>query len=219
MKKILAVLILLFSLSQITEAQNIKRPNPRYRHRTEHVSRYHVRHMHDYVGELRLHAMGSIGQGDVIRMFQHRYPDMYSVGAMLEYQVNKIAAIGIGAEYYSSYCHYSYPELNAYTSCIPVYANLRLMIPSGDVRPFIEGRIGYAAPIYSAHSYRYGNELQAAGLYTGASMGLIIGNSDFSIGVNVTDLYNITTTAIRANNRPWDFFNDFYVRYSYSFGL
>lgn len=89
------------------------------------------------------------------------------------------------------------------------------MIPSGEVRPFVEGRIGYAIPVSSAHSYAYNTEFQAQGLFTGLGCGLIVGHSDFTFGFNVTDLYN----RANPNNAPWGYFTDFFFRYSYAFNL
>ena len=155
MKKLLLTLTLLLMISLTSGAQNAKRPNPRYRHHTEYSQselRHHARHIPDYVGDVRFHVMGSIGQGGIIDLFRHRNPRMFTVGGMLEYQAGRAVSIGLGGEFYGSYCSWSrpYPDLDFYTYSRPVYGNLRLMIPTGEVRPFIEGRIGYAAQ-YNVH--------------------------------------------------------------------
>lgn len=226
MKKLLLSLSLLLALTFSANAQSIKRPNPNHHHHQHMVysrpaPHRHVQHIPDYVGDVRLHIMGSIGDGDLIQMFHHYNPDMFMLGGMLEYQAGSAVALGLGAEFYGSYCGWNlpYPELNYYTYSLPVYGNLRLMIPSGEVRPFIEGRIGYAIPLSSAFSYHYNTNLQAAGLYTGAGVGFIVGQSSFSFGVNVTDLYDMGNTTPGNNRQAWDYFNDYYFRYSYAFGL
>lgn len=221
MKKLLLTLALLLMISLTSGAQNAKRPNPRYRHHTEYSqsgSRHHARHIPDYVGDVRFHVMGSIGQGGIIDLFRHRNPRMFTVGGMLEYQAGRAVSIGLGGEFYGSYCSWSrpYPDLDFYTYSLPVYGNLRLMIPTGKVRPFIEGRIGYAIPLRSAYSYRYQTDFQAEGLFTGFGFGLVVGHSNFSIGMNFTDLYDVYE---RHGRVPWNGFDDFYFRYSFAFGL
>lgn len=220
MKKLLLSLALLLTISLTTNAQSVKRPNPRYRHHTEYSQpRHHVRHVPDYVGETRFHVMGSIGQGGIIDMFRHHNPRSFMVGGMLEYQSGRAVSLGLGGEFYGSYCSLNrrpYPDLDFYTYSLPIYGNLRLMIPSGEVRPFVEGRIGYAIPLRSAYSYRYQTELQAEGLFTGFGFGLVVGRSNFSIGMNFTDLYDVYSGHRRA---PWNYFEDFYFRYSFAFGL
>lgn len=222
MKKLLLSLALLLSISLTANAQSIKRPNPnRHRHYVEYAKpapHRHVQQMPDYVGELRFHAMGSIAPGSIVQMFRRYNPDSFMVGGMFEYQAGRAVSLGIGGEFYGSYCNGNrryYTDLDYYTYSIPVYGNLRLMIPSGEVRPFVEGRIGYAIPVSSAHSYAYNTEFQAQGLFTGLGCGLIVGHSDFTFGFNVTDLYN----RANPNNAPWGYFTDFFFRYSYAFNL
>lgn len=222
MKKLLLSLALLLSISLATNAQSIKRPNPNHRrHYVEYAKpapHRHVQQMPDYVGELRFHAMGSIAPGSIVQMFRRYNPDSFMVGGMFEYQAGRAVSLGIGGEFYGSYCngnrHY-FTDLDYYTYSIPVYGNLRLMVPSGEVRPFVEGRVGYAIPVSSAHSYAYNTEFQAQGLFTGLGFGLVVGQSDFTFGFNVTDLYN----RANPNNAPWGYFTDFFFRYSYAFNL
>lgn len=221
MKKLLLSLALLLTISLTANAQSVKRPNPRYRHHSEYSryeSRQNSRYIPDYVGDMRFHVMGSIGQGGIIDLFRHRNPRMFMVGGMLEYQVCRAISIGLGGEFYGSYCTWNrpYPDLDFYTYSLPVYGNLRFMIPTGEVRPFIEGRIGYAIPLRSAYSYRCQTDFQAEGLFTGFGFGLVIGHSNFSIGMNFTDLYDVYSGHRRA---PWSGFDDFYFRYSFAFGL
>ena len=221
MKKLLLSLALLLTISLTANAQSVKRPNPRYRHHSEYSryeSRQNSRYIPDYVGDMRFHVMGSIGQGGIIDLFRHRNPRMFMVGGMLEYQACRAVSIGLGGEFYGSYCTWNrpYPDLDFYTYSLPVYGNLRFMIPTGEVRPFIEGKIGYAIPLRSAYSYRCQTDFQAEGLFTGFGFGLVIGHSNFSIGMNFTDLYDVYSGHRRA---PWSGFDDFYFRYSFAFGL
>ena len=221
MKKLLLSLALLLTISLTANAQSVKRPNPRYRHHSEYSryeSRQNARYIPDYVGDMRFHVMGSIGQGGIIDLFRHRNPRMFMVGGMLEYQACRAVSIGLGGEFYGSYCTWNrpYPDLDFYTYSLPVYGNLRFMIPTGEVRPFIEGKIGYAIPLRSAYSYRCQTDFQAEGLFTGFGFGLVIGHSNFSIGMNFTDLYDVYSGHRRA---PWSGFDDFYFRYSFAFGL
>lgn len=222
MKKLLLSLALLLSISLTANAQSIKRPNPNHRrHHVEYAnpnSLRYVQQMPDYVGEFRFHVMGSLGPGSIVQLFRRYNPNDFMVGGLLEYQAGRAVSLGIGGEFYGSYCNRNrryYPDLDFYTYSVPVYANLRLMVPNSVVRPFVEGRIGYAIPVSSAYSYYYNTNMQAEGLFTGLGFGIVIGQSDFTFGFNVTDLYN----KANPNNAPWGYFTDFYFRYSYAFGL
>ena len=218
MKKLLLSLAFIFAISLNMNAQYGKRPNPRY-HR-HHAPYEEESRRFDYgMNGMRFHVMGSIGCGDVFRMLRHARPDMFMIGGMFEYQVARPVALGVGVEFYGSDAYRS--PLNAnidrYMLSLPVYANVRLMAPLGYVRPFIEGRIGYSIPLASAYSYNYGVQYQADGLFTGGAIGLIVGHSNFSFGINVSDIYRADSQAV-FKNAVWAVSRDFYFRYSYAFG-
>lgn len=217
MKKLLLSFALLACVIMGAQAQqNGKSPNPNYQYSSVTVRQNPDRYS---FGNLRFHLMGSIGDGDLFNMFTHRRPDMFMAGCMLEYQANRFIGLGLGAEFYGSASRWNRPrpDMDYYLMSLPLYANVRLALPLGLVRPFVEGRIGYSFPLNTAYSNTYGSELQSQGLYTGFGIGVTVGHSSFSSGINVTDVYK-AHEAQSFQNAPWDSFVDYYVRYAYAFG-
>lgn len=226
MKKLLSILFLLIALSFTAEAQ-VHPPypkHPRYRHRpprTEVQPRQNrdPKYIYSPRGEFRFHVIGDLGARDFGAIFRHGFPYHFSVGGMAEYQVGHITSIGVGAEFYSSYgerCRlFEYME-QTYIHTLPIYANLKLTLPHAPVSPFIEGRIGYSAPLNTVtcndpngiHHYK------STGLYTGGAVGIKIFRVYLSAGISAID---VVDSDLGLNGRRKDVITDFYVRCSFAF--
>ena len=163
--------------------------------------------------------IGDLGARDFGAIFRHGFPYHFSVGGMAEYQVGHITSIGVGAEFYSSYgerCRlFEYME-QTYIHTLPIYANLKLTLPHAPVSPFIEGRIGYSAPLNTVtcndpngiHHYK------STGLYTGGAVGLKIYRVYLSTGISAIDVID-SDLGYKGGRK--DVITDFYVRCSFAF--
>lgn len=222
MKKTLLSLCLLIVLSVSVEAQ-VRPPRPRYRHQPKRSvvqPRKSQRPCRTYnpVGEFRFHMLGDLGVGDFSAVFQHEIPYHFSVGGMAEYQVGRATSLGIGAEYYSSYgenCVLFHNMQETYIHTLPIYANLRLTVPDSPVSPFIEGRLGYSAPLntVTCNDASGVHHYQSTGLYTGGAIGLKMFNTNLSLGVSVIDVIDADQGY---NGGRKDIIKDYYVRLSFA---
>ena len=223
MKKTLLSLCLLIVMTISAEAQ-IRPPRPHYRHQSKKTM-VQPRHKHapDHnfspIGELRFQVFGELGSKDLGAVFMHEIPYHFSVGGMAEYQVGHITSVGIGGEYYSSYgehCHLFHNMQETYIHTLPVYANLKFALPDAPISPFVEGRIGYSAPLGTVTCndadgvHRY----MATGLYTGGAVGLKIFRTNLSFGVSVIDIVDADQGYIGGRK---DLVSDYYVRLSFAF--
>lgn len=224
MKKTLLSIVLLLAIALTGQAQVERRPNPRHRHHpapTRTIPHYHTRYIPDFSGDFRIHAIADVGLFDMEALIFHNYPSHFSLGAMAEYQIGRVVSLGLGAEFYSSRGVYNHTLHNnmdqLYLRSLPIYANLRLSVPGNGLRPFVEGRAGYAIPLGTVSVYNTGNAVvptyEAGGLYTGVAAGLTYGGSNFSVGFTCTDLHNVTD----GYNGRRSLLTDFYIRYSYAF--
>lgn len=216
MKKLLLSLALFLSLTINTNAQTPHRhryhrqvPAREYQHRPYRQTR--VEHYPSTMGDFRLHVIGDIGTCDFGGLFWHRLPVHYTVGAMAEYQVGHATSLGLGAEFYSTYYRNPYYGYRDYLRSVPIYGNLRFSALCGPVRPFVEGRVGYALPL---SSFAYGNqELRSGGLYTGGAVGLTIYGLNLSFGISAVDVMSYMP-----NYYVKDVIVDYSFRVSYAFG-
>lgn len=216
MKKLLLSLALLLSLTINMNAQAPHHHAP-YRHAPareyQHRPYRQVRPapMPSNMGDFRFHVIGELGAGDFGGLFWHRAPVHFAVGAMAEYQVGHVTSLGLGAEFYSTY--YRNPGFGYcdYLRSVPIYGNLRFSVPCGPVRPFVEGRVGYAVPL---SSFAYGNqEFRSGGLFTGGAVGLTIYNLNLSFGISAVDVMDYTPSYYVK-----DVVVDYSFRISYAFG-
>ena len=223
MKKTLLSLCLLLVLSITAEAQ-MRPPHPRHRRipkRTVIQPRTPRKPDRTYnpVGEFRFHVLADIGSNDFGAVFMHEIPYHFSVGGMAEYQVGHMTSFGIGAEYYSSYgehCRLFNNMQETYIHTLPVYANLRFTLPDAPISPFIEGRIGYSAPLgtVTCNDPDGVRHYMATGLYTGGAVGLKIFRTNLSFGVSVIDIVDADQGY---NGGRKDIISDYYVRLSFAF--
>lgn len=217
MKRLIMALSFVILMATSAEAQ-YHRPSGRY-HRPMHnytETRVRVprapRNLGFDCNTLKLHVMGEVGITDVGSVFYHNGISHFGAGLMLEYQPALIFSIGLGANFDAG-SNYRRPYFDNFMYSVPIYANFRLATP-GFVRFFVEGRIGGAIPLYFAPV-----DYLAKGLYTGGGIGLSVGGSNISVGVNVTDLYPISNEASRHYCYHNDVLAEFYLRYSYAFRL
>ena len=223
MKKTLLSLCLLLALT-ITAVAQPRPPRPRYRHvprRTVVRPRAPKHHEYSYspVGTYRFHVIGDLGVSDLGAIFVHEIPYHFSVGGMAEYQVGRITNLGIGAEYYSSYgehCRLFKNMQETYIHTLPIYANLKFSLPDTPISPFIEGRIGFSAPLgeVTCNDPDGVRHYMATGLYTGGAVGLRIYRTHLSFGVSAID---IVDSALGFNGGRKDVITDYYVRLSFAF--
>ena len=193
MKKLLLSLALLLSLTINMNAQAPYRhrryrevPAREYRHRPYRQVR--TEQVPSTMGDFRFHILADLGTCDFGGLFWHRIPVHYTVGAMAEYQVGHVTSIGMGAEFYSTFYRNPYYAYRDYLRSVPLYGNLRFSVPCGPVRPFVEGRVGYAIPL---NRYAYGNqEFRSGGLYTGGAVGMTIYGLNLSFGISAVDVVN-----------------------------
>lgn len=223
MKKFMISLCLILAIAFSAEAQ-IRRPMPHHRRppRREMPApheRMQPNHANLWRNELCFHVIGELGARDLGALFRHDMPYHFSAGGMLEYRFGHFTSIGLGVEYYATYgakC----PALNnmqeAYINTLPIYANLRFSMHDAPIFPFIEGRIGYSAPLSEVTCNDHGgvNHYKSAGLYTGLGVGIKIYNFNLSWGFSVIDLVN--------NNQGYlgfrqDIITDYYARLSIAF--
>lgn len=216
MKKLLLSLALLLSLTINMNAQAPHHhrhyrqvPAREYRHRPYRHAR--VERVPSTMGDFRFHVLAELGTGDFGGLFWHRTPVHYTVGAMAEYQVGHATSLGLGAEFYSTYYRNPFYNYCDYLRSVPIYGNLRFSVPCGPVRPFVEGRVGYAIPL---NWYAYGNqEFCSGGLYTGGAVGLTIYGLNLSFGISAVDVMNRMP-----NYYAKDVIVDYSFRVSYAFG-
>lgn len=222
MKKTLLSLCFLIMLSISAEAQ-VRPPHHRYRHHPRRTvvqpREKHETHRYNPIGEFRFHVLADLGANDLGAIFMHEIPYHFSIGGMAEYQVGHFSSLGIGAEYYSSYgehCRLFNNMQETYIHTLPVYANLRLTLPHAPISPFIEGRIGYSAPLghVTCNDTNGVRHYSATGLYTGGAIGLKIYRTYLSCGVSVID---IVDSDKGFNGGRQDVISDYYVRLSFAF--
>lgn len=223
MKKSLLFLCFFLAITFTTEAQ-IRPPRPRHRHvpkRTIVQPRPPKRAERCYnpVGEFRFHVIADLGTNDFGAVFMHEIPYHFSVGGMLEYQVGHFTSIGIGAEYYSSYgenCRLFKNMQETYIHTLPIYANLKLALPDAPISPFVEGRIGYSAPLgeVTCNNPDGVRRYISTGLFTGGAVGLKIYHAYLSCGISVID---IVDSEKGFNSGREDIITDYYVRLSFAF--
>ena len=215
MKKLLLSLALILSLTinmnaQAPRGQRYARraPSREYQHRP--YRQQHVAPMPSTIGDFRLHVLADMGTDDFSRLFWHEVPEHFSLGAMAEYQAGHITSIGLGAEFYSTlYTVSGYGT--EYLNAIPIYGNLRFSTPGGPIRPFIEGRVGYAQTL---NKFVCGDmEYSTGGMYTGAAAGLSIYNLNLSFGVSAIDVYKTLP-----EHYMKDVVVDYTFRISFAFG-
>lgn len=223
MKKALLSLCFLLAVTFTTEAQ-MRPPRPHHRRvpkKTIVKPRPPKRDEHHYspMGEFRFHVLADLGANDLGAVFMHETPYHFSVGAMAEYQVGHFSSLGIGAEYYSSYgehCRLFNNMQETYIHTLPVYANLKLTLPDAHISPFIEGRIGYSAPLgqVTCNDSDGVRHYSATGLYTGGAIGMKVYRTYLSCGVSVID---IVDSDKGFNGGREDVITDYYVRLSFAF--
>ncbi len=220
MKKIavLASIVLMFAVSTVAQPRQMSRNHRPVRNYA--VSRTHSRTPRALGVErntLRLHIMGELGISDICSVFYHNGISHFGAGAMLEWQPACVFSMGIGANFDAG-SNVSRPYFCDFMYSVPIYANFKLSTP-GFFRFFVEGRIGGALPVYITNT-----DFCAMGLYTGGGIGMAIGGSHISVGVNVTDLYR--NSICQAGERCTRHFGynshvlaEFYLRYSYAIRL
>ena len=223
MKKLLSILSLLIALSFTAEAQ-VHPSHPGHRHHPQKTESKPChspapKRIYNPKGEFRFHVLGELGARDFGAIFMHDIPYHFSVGGLAEYQVGRITSIGVGAEFYSSYgehCRLFDNMEQTYIHTLPIYANVKLALPNAPVSPFIEGRIGYSAPLNTVtcndpegiHHYR------STGLYTGGAVGVKIFRVYLSAGISAID---VVDSDIGLNGGRMDIITDYYVRCSFAF--
>lgn len=224
MKKTLFSLCLLIVLSISAEAQ-IRPPHPRHRCHPPKKTVVQPRHRHapdrvySPIGKLRFQVYGELGSHDFGAVFMHEIPYHFSVGGMAEYQVGHITSVGIGAEFYSSYgqhCHLFNNMQETYIHTLPVYANLKLTLPNAPISPFVEGRVGYSAPlgIVTCNDLDGIHHYKSTGLYTGGALGIKIYCTQISFGMSAID---VVDSDLGFNSGRKDVITDYYVRLAFSF--
>ena len=222
MKKTLLALCLLFVVSISAEAQ-IRPPHPRFRHHPRRAvvqpRERQVPRLYDPVGDFRFHVYGELGSDDFGAIFMHEIPYHFAIGGMAEYQIGHFTSIGLGAEFLSSYgehCDLFYNMQETYIHTLPIYANLKLTLPNAPISPFIEGRIGYSAPLggVTCNDPEGVHHYQSTGLYTGGAVGLKIYRTNLSIGMSTIDVVNADQGLIGPR---MDVITDYYVRLSFAF--
>lgn len=222
MKKTLLILSILFVWSISAEAQ-IRPPHLRFRHHPKRTvvqpRERHDSRLYSPMGEFRFHILGELGSDDFQAVFMHEIPYHFSVGGMAEYQIGHLTSIGVGAEYYSSYgehCELFYNMQETYIHTLPIYANLRLSLPDMSISPFIEGRIGYSAPlgVVTCNDPEGVHRYKSMGLYTGGAVGLRIYRTYLSFGMSAID---VVDADLGYNGGRQDVITDYYVRLSFAF--
>ena len=222
MKKTVLALCLLFALSISAEAQ-IRPPHLRFRHHprrtVEQPRERHESNRYSPIGEFRLHVYGELGYDDFGAVFMHDIPYHFSVGGMTECQIGYLTSIGVGAEYYSTYgehCSLFHNMQETYISTLPIYANLKLTLPNASISPFIEGRIGYSAPLgqVTCNDLDGVHHYKSMGLYTGGAVGLKIYRIYLSYGMSAID---VVDSDLGFNGGRKDIITDYYVRLSFAF--
>lgn len=213
MKKILLTFALLLSLTLNMNAQTYHRyyrdePRREYRHRPYREVRGE---QYSPMGVFRLHVVGDLGTCDFPRVFWRYRPVHFSAGVMGEYQVGHVTSVGLGVEFYSTYYSAYYSGYYSYLRSLPIYGNLRFSTPTGPVRPYIEGRIGYA-PSLNTFVYN-GQEFRSGGLYTGGAIGLTIYNVNLAFGISAVDVMRYS-----AGYYVQDYVIDYSFRISFAFG-
>lgn len=223
MKKTLLSLCFLFVLSFAAEAQ-MRPPRPHHRRlprKTVIQPRAPKKsdRVYNPIGEFRFHVLADIGTNDFGAVFMHEIPYHFSVGGMAEYQVGHMTSFGIGAEYYSSYgehCHLFKNMQETYIHTLPIYANLKLTLPDAPITPFVEGRVGYSAPLgkVTCNDSDGTHQYMSTGLYTSGAIGLQIYRVNLSAGVSVIDVVDAERGF---NGGRKDIISDYYVRLSFAF--
>ena len=219
MKKLLLSLALFLSLTINMNAQAPHRhryytqaPAREYQHRPYRLN--HSTPIPSTRGDFRMHVLADMGTCDFSGFFLHEAPKHFTIGAMAEYQVGHVTSLGLGAEFYNTY--YAVGQSSGYyrsdyLRALPVYGNLRFSVPCGPVRPFVEGRVGYAQPL---NTFVVGNgQFRSGGLYTGGAVGLDIFNLNLSFGISAIDIIKSLPGCYVS-----DVCVDYYFRISYAFG-
>lgn len=214
MKRLIMALSFVILMATSAEAQ-YHRPSGRYHRPMQNYTATRVRAPRNLGldrNTLKLHVMGEVGIVDIGSVFYHDGISHFGVGAMLEWQPCHIFSLGLGANFDAG-SNKPRPYFDNFMYSVPVYANFKLSTP-GFVRFFVEGRIGGAIPLYIT-----ANDYVAKGLYTGGGLGISIGGSHISAGVNITDVYGSSSENPRRYARNSDILAEFYLRYSYAFRL
>jgi hypothetical protein len=160
-----------------------------------------------------------MGICDFGAIFHHDIPYHFSVGGMAEYQVGRATSVGVGVEFYSSYgerCHLFENMQETYIHTLPIYANLRFAVPGAPISPFIEGRLGYSAPLntVTCNDYNGVHRYQSTGLYTGGAIGLKVYRANLSLGLSVIDVID-ADQGYKGGRK--DIITDYYLRLSFAF--
>ncbi len=214
MKRLMITLSLLVMMAVSAEAQ-YHRPSGRYHRPMHNYTATRVRAPRNLGldhNTLRLHVMGEVGLTDIGSVFYHDGISHFGAGVMLEYQPAHIFSFGIGANFDAG-SNVRRPYFDNFMYSVPVYANFKLATP-GFVRFFVEGRIGGALPLYITNT-----DYVAKGLFTGGGVGISVGGSHISTGVNVTDLYPTGNETQWRYGYHGDILVEFYLRFSYAFRL
>jgi hypothetical protein len=169
--------------------------------------------------DFRFHIYGELGDNDLGAIIAHEIPYHFSAGAMLEYQIGNLTSIGVGAEYYATYgehCELFHNMQETYINTLPIYANLKLTLPYLDISPFVEGRIGYSAPLgmVTCNDPEGVHHYQSSGLFTSGAVGIKIYRIYLSCGLSTID---IVDADFGTGGPRMDVVTDYYVRLSFAF--
>lgn len=168
-----------------------------------------------------IEATASTGMFDVPMLVAHQTPYLLAIGPTVNYRFNRYVCAGLGAEFQTTRGgRTNNPELEKFMMGVPVFANFKVNMGRGHVSPFFAARagmiFGFNDVCKNKYSYRF------HGLYTDLGFGLSIKYSNVSIGMTCSDLRRNCQNAdnqYSVNENETIPSLNFYLRYSYSFGL
>lgn len=168
-----------------------------------------------------IEATASTGMFDVPMLVAHQMPYLLAIGPTANYRFNRYVCAGLGAEFQMARggC-VVYSELDKFMMGVPVFANIKVNLGRRHISPFFAARAGMIFGFNDVYENNYGYRFQ--GLYTDLGFGLSVKYSNVSIGMTCSDMrktYQYTGNQCYGNEVVTDSNLNFYLRYSYSFGL
>ena len=168
-----------------------------------------------------IEATASTGMFDVPMLVAHQMPYLLAIGPTSNYRFNRYVCAGLGAEFQMARGgHTDYPEFDKFMIGVPVFANIKVNMGRGHISPFFAARAGMIFGFNDVYKNNYGYRFH--GLYTDLGFGLSIKYSNVSIGMTCSDMlktYQCTGVQYYGDEVETVPNLNFYIRYSYSFGL